>query len=126
MKDDMNLLRRFLAVAAVMTVLLQGDVRAQILSRGDLFGPGAPPPMAGIEIALGQHTQQGTFQGNCNCTFDNGTGSGFLGRALFELPLDYEWAVGIMIGPDFKKFSGTTGINEQAIIQYTKNASEII
>src|SRR5205823_6565818 len=100
----MERMKRILLVCTcVVLAVLARTSHAQILSRGDLFGPGAPPPMAGIQVGLGEHTQQGTFTADCGCTFESGTGSGFLGMALFELPLDYEWAVGIMIGPDFKK-----------------------
>src|SRR5438094_642147 len=63
---------------------------AQILSHGDLFGPGAPPPMVGIELGVGKHTQQGTYLAACGCTFQNGSGAGFMGNLVFELPLDYD------------------------------------
>src|SRR4051812_30058623 len=76
--------------------------QAQILSHGDLFGPGAPPPMIGIELGLGTHQQQGTYNAACGCTFANGSGEGFLGNLVFELPLDYEWALGAKAGIDFK------------------------
>jgi hypothetical protein len=113
-------------LALLLLCAVSDNAVAQILSHGDLFGPGAPPPMAGIQVGIGQHAQQGTFQGNCDCTFENGTGAGFLGMGLFELPLDYEWAVGIMIGPDFKKFSTTTVVSEVGVVNYIKNNQNVV
>jgi hypothetical protein len=92
---------------------------AQILSRGNLFGPGAPPPMVGVEIGFGQHAQQGTLDCNCGALFNGGTGTGLLGSLLFELPIDYEWAVGIKGGIDFKNFQTTTNLAENAIVELT-------
>ncbi len=89
---------------------------AQILSRGNLFGPGAPPPMAGIEIGFGQHAEQGNLQCDCGSNFTTGTGTGLLGSLLFELPLDYTWAIGIKGGVDFKNFSTNGTINEVVIV----------
>jgi len=105
-------------------LLFASTTSAQILSHGDLFGPGAPPPMIGLQIGLGQHAQQDTFQGNCNCTFENGTGSGLLAMGLFELPLDYEWAVGLMVGPDFKNFNVSAPVNEVGVVKYVVNGVE--
>src|SRR4051812_6546020 len=123
----MERMKRLLLVCMCFAVLvLAGTAHAQILSRGDLFGPGAPPPMIGLNIGLGEHAQQGTFQGNCNCTFNNGTGAGLLGLALFELPLDYEWAAGMMVGLDFKKFSVTSFVNEVGIVEYLRNNQSVV
>lgn len=102
-------------------VLLAAPGFAQILSRGDLFGPGALPPTAGVELGLGLHRQQGTFQAACNCTFADGTGQGFMGALTFNLPLDYEWSIGIKAGIDFKGFTTETLLIEPAILRYEIN-----
>jgi hypothetical protein len=73
--------------------------------------------MARIELALGKHSQQGTFKADCGCTFENGDGTGFMGAAFFELPFDYQWAIGIKAGIDFKNTSSTVSLTESAIIQ---------
>ncbi|HEX5316798.1 MAG TPA: hypothetical protein VFX22_09110 [Candidatus Kapabacteria bacterium] len=97
---------------------------AQILSRGNLFGPGAPPPMVGVEIGFGEHSQQGNLLCDCGANFTTGTGTGLLGSLLFELPLDYEWAVGIKGGIDFKNFS--TNANElEDVIVVPPNTSQL-
>jgi len=114
------------SLALLFVTAFDSTASAQILSRGDLFGPGAPPPMAGVMVALGQHSQQGTFNANCGCTFENGSGSGFLGMAFFELPLDYEWAVGLMVGPDFKKYSTNSLLSENAVVQTIQNSKEVV
>jgi hypothetical protein len=96
-------------------------LHAQILDRGNLMGPGAPPPMVGIELGLGQHRQNGTFQASCRCEFDNGTGSGFLGGLLFELPIDYEWTFGLGVRFDFKTYSSTTTVLDTATVTFSAN-----
>src|SRR5687768_15792398 len=90
---------------------------AQILSRGDFFGPGALPPTAGIELGLGLHREQGNFQAICNCTFEDGTGSGLLAALTFNLPLDYDWAIGLKAGIDFKGFATEAMIIDTAQIR---------
>ncbi len=90
---------------------------AQLLSRGNLFGPGAPPAMAGVEFGFGNHTQQGTLDCNCGAIFNGGTGSGFVGSLLFELPIDYTWAVGIKAGVDFKNFTTNTTLPENVVVE---------
>lgn len=101
----------------LLMLILPERSHAQILSRGDLFGPGAPPPMIGVEAAFGKHAQQGTFSANCGCTFENGSGAGFMGAAFFELPINYEWAIGLKLGADWKNTLSTANVLEQAIVQ---------
>ena len=91
------------------------EAHAQILSSGNLFGPGAPSPMLGIELGFGEHQQMGTFDCDCGSSFGQGSGTGFLGSLLFELPLDYEWTIGFKGGIDFKNLSSTIGVNDTAI-----------
>ena len=100
----------------VAFLLFTKPAEAQLLSRGNLFGPGAPPPMVGVEIGFGSHTQQGTLDCNCGAVFSGGTGTGVLGSILFELPLDYTWAVGIKGGIDFKNFKTTTSLPENVVV----------
>ena len=54
---------------ALLLLLAASPLRAQILSRGDLFGPGAPPPMIGVELGLGTHSQNGKFRQSANANF---------------------------------------------------------
>jgi hypothetical protein len=89
---------------------------AQILSTGDLFGPGAPPPMIGVELGLATNTQLGTYQAACQCTFDGGSYSGFLGGLLFELPLNYEWTVGMGLKFDFKGLNNSKIVKDDAAL----------
>jgi hypothetical protein len=108
-----------LSIVAVIALLLASSMPAssQILSRGDLFGPGALPPTAGVEVGLGLHREQGSFEAACNCRFQDGTGSGFLGALTFNLPLDYDWSIGIKAGIDFKGFDVETMIADTATIR---------
>lgn len=106
-----------------IAVLCSHSAHAQIISHGDLFGPGAPPPLVGVELGFGNHQQSGTFQAACRCEFDQGTGTGFMGSLLFELPLSYEWVVGFKGGIDFKNTSGTVPVSDTATIQFQKNDS---
>ena len=105
------------ALLAAAVALFARTSAAQILSRGDLFGPGAPPPMVGVEIGFGSHSQQGTLDCNCGALFSGGNGTGLLGSILFELPLDYTWAVGMKGGIDFKNFKTTTTLPENVIVE---------
>jgi hypothetical protein len=98
-----------------LTFVTKSD--AQIISRGDLFGPGAPPPFVGVFAGLGKHAQQGTFNATCGCTFENGDGNGLLAGAFFELPIDYEWAVGLALGFDAKHTASTVSQPDTAIVQ---------
>jgi hypothetical protein len=106
---------RIIGLALVM-LMLAPQLRAQILSRGDLFGPGAPPPMIGVELGLGSHMQNGTFQAICKCEFDGGSGNGFLGGLLFELPVSYEWTFGLGLKFDFKSYSSTADVVDTATV----------
>ena len=108
---------------ALFLLMLAAPLRAQILSAGDLFGPGAPPPMIGVEIGIGQHTQNGTFQAICKCSFGNGSGIGFLGGLLFELPLSYEWTIGLGTKLDFKTYTTSTNVEETATVTYNNGNS---
>ncbi len=116
-----EIIKRFSALALVwgfaMLCLPMGTAHAQLLSRGDLFGPGAPPPLAGIEIGFGQHSEMGALDCDCGSQFTGGTGTGLLGSLFFELPLDYQWAIGIKAGIDFKNFSTTTPLNDVVAVQ---------
>ncbi len=96
---------------------------AQILSRGDLFGPGALPPTVGVELGLGLHREQGNFQAICECTFEDGKGSGLLAALTFNLPLDYEWSIGLKAGIDFKSFATTADVVDVTSIRYEQNDS---
>jgi hypothetical protein len=96
---------------------------AQILSRGDYFGPGALPSSVGVELGLGLHREEGNFQALCNCTFAEGTGSGLLAALTFNLPLDYEWSLGVKAGIDFKGFTTEALVVDVATIRYQNNDS---
>jgi hypothetical protein len=108
-------------LAAIVTVR---SAHAQILSTGDLFGPGAPPPMIGVELGLGAHVQQGTYLANCKCEFSGGSYSGFLGGLLFELPLDYEWTVGLGLKFDFKGLNNSTIVKDDAALKVEVGAHD--
>ena len=110
----------------VASLLQQRELKAQILSTGDVLGPGAPPSMIGIEVGFGKHQQQGTYGASCGCLFQDGTGSGFLGSLVFELPINYEWVLGIKGGIDFKNTTSTTILNETAIVNNTATQSDTI
>jgi hypothetical protein len=108
---------------AFMMAMLSAPLQAQILSRGDLFGPGAPPPMIGVELGLGLHTQEGQFQADCGCTFPSGSGNGFLGGLLFELPVSYQWTFGLGLKFDLKGYKTSVFVTDTATIYYTANDS---
>ncbi len=108
---------------ALLLLLAASPIRSQILSRGDLFGPGAPPPMIGIELGMGSHIQTGTFQAICKCEFSGGSGNGFLGGLLFELPVSYEWTFGLGVKFDFKNFTTSTVVHDTAVITYVEKDS---
>lgn len=104
---------------AVLAVLLfTSAVQGQILSRGDLFGPGAPPARAGLEIGLGLNRQEGTFQAACDCEFSDGKGTGFIGNLVFELPLDYDWAVTFKVGLNAMSAASDEIVVDNATIRY--------
>jgi hypothetical protein len=123
MNDEMRNIKRIALLSLLIAGAFAPAVKGQILSRGNLFGPGAPPPMVGIEIGLGQHTEQGNLACDCGANFSGGTGTGLLGNLLFELPLDYDWAIGVKAGIDFKNFS-TTGIVNDVVIVEPANTSQ--
>jgi hypothetical protein len=102
-----------------LAAFLPLDASAQLISHGDLFGPGAPPPLFGVEVGFGSHTQQGEYQADCHCNFPVGSGTGFMGSIVFELPLNYEWVVGIKGGVDFKNTLGRVTLQENAQIRFT-------
>lgn len=108
----------------VAAVFCAPAVKAQILSRGNLFGPGAPPPMAGIEIGFGQHAEQGNLHCDCGADFASGTGTGLIGSVLFELPLDYEWAIGVKANIDFKNLTTSENLN-QTVIVVQRNSTQL-
>ncbi len=91
---------------------------AQIISHGDLFGPGAPPPLFGIELGFGLHKQQGDYQADCHCDFPVGSGTGFMGSLVFELPLSYEWVIGLKGGIDFKNTVGMVTVVDAATVLF--------
>jgi hypothetical protein len=111
-------MKKNILIPLFMVLLCASSIEAQILSRGSLFGPGAPPPMIGIELGLGQHKQGGTFNASCGCEFNDGSGNGFLGGLLFELPVDYEWTFGLGVRFDFKSYSATANVVDTATIQF--------
>jgi len=119
MKYEMRSIKLFyiLLLLATAAAFPYREAHAQLLSRGNLFGPGAPPPMIGIEIGFGQHTEQGNLACDCGSNFTGGTGTGFIGNLLFELPLDYDWAIGIKGGIDFKNFKTTTIVNDIVVVE---------
>jgi hypothetical protein len=107
---------KFLAIAVVLSLPVVSN--AQLISHGDLFGPGAPPALFGIELGFGSHQQQGSFQAICRCEFPQASGTGFLGSLVFEQPLSYEWVVGIKGGIDFKNTVGRTPVVDTATIRF--------
>jgi hypothetical protein len=108
---------KYFAALPLLAFTFVSKSDAQIISRGDLFGPGAPPPFVGLFAGLGKHAQQGTFSASCGCTFESGDGNGLLAGAFFELPIDYEWAIGLAAGYDGKHTATKVDRNEEAIVQ---------
>lgn len=98
---------------------------AQILSRGDLFGPGAMPPMLSLEAGFGQHLQAGTYDCQCGATFEGQSGNGFLANLMYELPLDYSWVLGIKGGVDFKNIKGSELMTEQGVQRHAFNGDSL-
>lgn len=97
----------------------------QILSRGDFFGPGAPPARAGVELGLGLQTQSGSFLADCRCEFPDGKGSGFLANLVFELPVNYELAFSLKAGISFFHTIGDVPINDTATIVFSSPVDSI-
>lgn len=110
--------KTLLSILVLSALFLTKDADAQILSRGDLFGPGALPPMLSIEGGFGMHTQSGSFLAACQCEFDQQKGNGFLLNLMYELPLDYTWVIGLKGGVDFKKTLGRVEKNENAVVRF--------
>jgi hypothetical protein len=118
-RKEMRNVCGLLAMAAMLCFgLFATNANAQIISHGDLFGPGAPPPQFGVELGLASHHQAGTYLAACDCEFVGGTGTGFIGNIFFELPLNYEWVIGLKAGINFMNTSSRTSIREQAFILY--------
>jgi hypothetical protein len=121
---NQRVMQRVLFIVVVLAVSLGAHRSdAQILSRGDLFGPGAPPAMIGVELGMGIHQQVGTYQAQCNCEFTGGSMTGFLGGLLFELPLDYEWTLGIGAKFDFKGLNNSQITQDVATLLFLANDS---
>ena len=99
------------------------DANAQLFSRGDLFGPGALPPMFSIEGAFGQHIQGGSYDCDCGAVFTGQTDNGFLANLMYELPLDYSWVIGLKGGIDFKGLKGDRIMNEDMVVTW-RNAGD--
>ena len=114
MKRNLFIISLFVVVAAATA----STVDAQILSRGDFFGPGAPPARAGVELGLGLQTQSGVYNAQCNCAFSDGKGSGFLGDFVFELPVSYDWAISFKAGIFLFHNSGDLLITDEASVRY--------
>jgi hypothetical protein len=114
-----------LAVACRFVFVTRERAAAQIVSRGNLFGPGATPPTIGAEIGLSKHTQLGSFLAACNCEFSQGAGTGIIGNIIFELPLSYEWVIGLKTGVDFKNSQSVKTIagGENSIVRFARNDS---
>ncbi len=121
-------MKRTILIASLFVVLLWGaprPVSAQILSRGDLFGPGAPPARVGVELGLGLQRQSGSFVADCGCTFLDGKGTGFLGNLVFELPLNYDWAITFKAGVSMLSNAIDVQIVDTATIQFETPADSI-
>jgi hypothetical protein len=98
---------------------------AQLFSRGDLFGPGALPPMFSIEAGFGQHVQGGTFDCDCGVTFSGQSANGFLANLMYELPLDYSWVIGLKGGIDFKGLKGSQLKNEDLVVTFADRGDSL-
>lgn len=108
----------YITLAVLAVVMFASASSAQILSRGDLFGPGAPPARAGIEVGLGLNRQEGTFQAACDCEFADGKGTGFIGNLVFELPLNYDWAISFKAGINAMSTASDELVVDNATIRY--------
>jgi hypothetical protein len=108
----------YLSLAVVILSVFASASNAQILSRGDLFGPGAPPARAGVEVGIGLNRQEGTFNAACNCEFSDGKGTGFIGNLVFELPLNYDWAVTFKAGINAMSTTSDQVVIDNATIRY--------
>ncbi len=107
----------YITLAILTLTLLTSVAQGQILSRGDLFGPGAPPARAGVELGVGLNRQEGTFLAACNCEFADGKGTGFIANLVFELPLSYDWAISFKAGINAMSTTSDVLIAERASIR---------
>ncbi len=107
-------------VIVCLVVSIPHSSSAQLISHGDLFGPGAPPPLFGVELGFGSHKQQGVYQAACKCDFPEGSGTGFMGSLVFELPVTYEWVLGLKGGIDFKNTFSRVSISDTATIRFPR------
>ncbi|MEI8133842.1 MAG: outer membrane beta-barrel protein [bacterium] len=117
-------MKKNLLIVGILVCALASSAQAQIFDAGHLLGPGAPPPMIGVELGLGNHMQSGTFEASCGCEFASGKGSGFLGGLLFELPIDYEWTIGLGAKLDFKTTTSSTTVLDTATVTFN-NTSQV-
>lgn len=108
----------YITLAILTLTLLTSVAQGQILSRGDLFGPGAPPARAGVELGVGLNRQEGTFLAACNCEFADGKGTGFIANLVFELPLSYDWAISFKAGINAMSTASDVVIVDNATIRY--------
>lgn len=113
-------IKKLLSVLMLSGVALGAadTAQAQLFSRGDLFGPGALPPMFSIEAGFGQHVQGGSFDCDCGATFSGQSANGFLANLMYELPLDYTWVLGLKGGIDFKGLKGSTLKQEDIVVTF--------
>jgi hypothetical protein len=98
---------------------------AQLFSRGDLFGPGALPPMFSIEAGFGKHVQSGSFDCDCGATFEGQSANGFLANLMYELPIDYSWVIGLKGGIDFKGLKGSKLTHEDMVVTFADRGDSL-
>jgi hypothetical protein len=108
----------YLTFAVLVATFFTTASYGQILSRGDLFGPGAPPARAGVEVGIGLNRQEGTFNAACNCEFADGKGTGFIANLVFELPLNYDWAISLKAGVNAMTTASDVIVIDNATIRY--------
>jgi hypothetical protein len=113
----------FLSGAASLATV--GTADAQLFSRGDLFGPGALPPMFSIEAGFAQHVQSGTFDCDCGARFEGQSANGFLANLMYELPLDYSWVIGLKGGIDFKGLKGSKLTKEDMVVTFADTGDSL-
>ncbi len=74
-------------------------------------------PSVGFFGGYGWHTEQGWFNADCGCTFEGGTGKGFVGGAFFELPITRGFSLGLQAGVDFKNFANMVHAVDNVVVQ---------
>jgi hypothetical protein len=114
----MSIKQLFSVLLLTCATLVASSANAQLFSRGDLFGPGALPPMFSIEAGFGQHVQSGTFDCDCGARFEGQSANGFLANLMYELPLDYSWVIGLKGGIDFKGLKGSEMMLEDLVVTH--------